>query len=453
MKILRSPRLFLSYAREDAALAEKLKTKLTSAGFDVFIDSERILASENFVRRLTEMVRQSDGVIALITPFSAASEWCQAELHHAHAVGIRVVPIRLGPVPLVAPLELFQRDIHYVSVADEAAVEELPDRLVRQLAEIRARARRRFLARAAVAILGISAIVLGILAAVRQINRFHLSQEREAAVARLIQAARPLSRAELDSQAERLYGDPDFWAEALVLSRDTQASDATRLSAAMVATRLESRRNAGRWMVGNVDWTGERTRGGRLADVTFKDGQLTDLVFDDYSFAGVVWGAAASDSRPGLTLAKSVFRHSRFNFGWFSGTNAVDVDFVNCSFRGSTLDVTAFSLVRVRSEDGKGGQRVRELITDEVAVVENSVVLNRNVPPAPHVVDLGTPTAQVVFDKVVFVATHFRGWIRPEWFRDCDFRYCVFPAGFDLRKLEQGGSRVDGCYVGDEALD
>ena len=453
MKVLRPPRLFLSYAREDAKLAERLKATLTSAGFDVSIDTERILASENFVRRLTEMVRQADGVIALITPFSAASEWCQAELHHAHAVGIRVVPVRIGPVPLAAPLELFQRDIHYVSVADEAGVEDLPNRLVQQLGEIRARARRRVLARAAVAVLGVSAIGLGMLVAVRQINRFHVSQEREAAVARLIQAARPLSRSELDTQAERLHADPDFWARTLVLSRDAQASDATRLSAAMVATRLETRRNGGRWVIDNADWTGERTRGGRLADITFKDGQLTDLAFEDYSFAGVVWGPAASDNRPGLTLAKSVFRHSRFNFGWFSGTNAVDVDFVNCSFRGSTLDVTAFSLVRVRSEEGKGGHRVPELITDEVAVVENSVVLNRNAPPAAHVLDLGTPTAQVLFDKVVFVATHFRGWIRPEWFRDCDFRYCVFPAGFDLRKLEQGGSRVERCYLGDEDLD
>jgi hypothetical protein len=282
------------------------------------------------------------------------------------------------------------------------------------------------------------------------VNAMQAARERVAAVSRLATAAKPLTRAELDGQTSRLGNDREYWKETLALGADTQASDAARLSALMAAARIGATRNAGRWMIERVDWQGEHTRSGRLVDTTFASGTVSRTTFVDYTFAGVVWGSAASDGRAGFTLANTLFRHSKFDFTWFAGTNAVGVEFENCALRGSVLDVTNFSLVRFlsRSSEERPG-----VITDEVAVVENSVVVNRGQPAEPGVVDLGDPRQQVTFDGVVFEATHFRGFIRPEWFRDCSFRYCVFPTRVSVDALESAGNRLVGAYSADEALD
>jgi hypothetical protein len=450
-RILPRPRVFLSYAHEDAQLVSLVQQALGDS-FDVFLDAERIRAGENFAQKIRDELRRVDAVVALLTPASVASAWCQAELHHAHAMRKRVVPIRVGDDTLreSPPLAQVHREIHHLATRDATGMESLLPRLARDLASIRADARWRVLARAATVAVIAAALSAAALALVGRLNAIQAARERSSAVSRLAAAAQPLPRAELDVQTARLAHDREYWKETLALASDAQLSDATRLSAAMAAARIAATRNPGRWVIEGVAWRGERTRSGRLVDVTFASGALTDLTFEDYTFAGLVWNSAATDTRAGLTLAKTHFRHSKFDFSWFAGTNAIDVEFENCAFRGSVLDVTNFSLVRVFS---RSAEKRPGVITDEVAVVENSVVLNRGHPAAPGVLDLGDPRQQVTFEDVVFEATHFRGFIRPEWFRNCSFRYCVLPVGLSVKALEARGNALVGSYAADEALD
>ena len=71
----------------------------------------------------------------------------------------------------------------------------------------------------------------------------------------------------------------------------------------------------------------------------------------------------------------------------------------------------------------------------------------------PGILDLSVPAEEVLFDGVVFTGTHFRGYIRPEWFRDCSFRNCVFPTRVREEDLLRNGNLVVDCYWRDEPLD
>jgi hypothetical protein len=50
----RSPRLFISYSRQDSAFAEKLEAALTKRGFTVFRDTSGISPGENFVSTIKD---------------------------------------------------------------------------------------------------------------------------------------------------------------------------------------------------------------------------------------------------------------------------------------------------------------------------------------------------------------------------------------------------------------
>ena len=97
MRLFR-PRIFISYAREDTALAGDLRDMLAARGFAVFFDSDAMLAGEDFVHRLRAELKRSDAVVALLTPASIASDWCNAEWYFAHARGVSVIPIRFGDI-------------------------------------------------------------------------------------------------------------------------------------------------------------------------------------------------------------------------------------------------------------------------------------------------------------------------------------------------------------------
>jgi hypothetical protein len=144
------------------------------------------------------------------------------------------------------------------------------------------------------------------------------------------------------------------------------------------------------------------------------------------------------------------FVHCRFDFTWFARTKAVALEFVNSSFRGSEIDVTNFSLVKFFSRSTVPPDS--NLVTDEVLVVENSVILNREQQPEPGVMDLSHPQDQVSFHGVVFEGVHFRGWIRPEWFVACSFRNCTFPTNLSRSNLAAKNNSTENCVWRNEDL-
>lgn len=450
MRLLRPPRIFISYAREDHALAKVIRDALVARRLDVFFDSDAMLAGEDFVERLVGELRRSDAVIALLTPASAGSEWCQAEWYFAHARGVQVIPIRAGDVePLLpSPIRLLEQRIHYLDPASPAVGEELARQLDGVRRAARWRAARRIAAGVAIAVV----LVAGIAFIAKRVESFQRARDRRVLLQRIGEAKEPLSAQELAQRAAPLAADDLLLGETLRLSADTYATDASRLSALMLSTELlRQRKPEQRWVIRNASWRNGALDGGRVPDVTFATGLVERLTVRNSTLASVYWLAAPAPNREGMTLSASSFRNVKFNSGGFAGTNAINVDFLDCVFRGAELDVSNFALVTFRTSPPDPDKP--NLITGQVGAFENSVILDRNPPPAPGVMDLSEPRDEVRFEGIVFTGVRFRGRIRPQWFKDCSFDRCTFPTALPLAELERRGNRIYGSTLADEPLD
>lgn len=131
------PAVFISYAHEDEAVAHALAASLRARGCRVWIDSEGMRVGDKLVSRIATAIDEVDFLIALLSPASVESQWCQRELSLA-ATGelarkrVTVLPVRLGEVPL--PLTL--KDTFSPRV-DPADIEGMADRLVADMASHR----------------------------------------------------------------------------------------------------------------------------------------------------------------------------------------------------------------------------------------------------------------------------------------------------------------------------
>src|SRR5262249_13518123 len=87
------PRIFLSYSRKDAAaLALRLQKDLTEAGFDVWLDTDRIGGGASCTVAIEEAIDRAQVVLALLTPGAYTSEMRRAEQLRSLRTGKCVIP-------------------------------------------------------------------------------------------------------------------------------------------------------------------------------------------------------------------------------------------------------------------------------------------------------------------------------------------------------------------------
>ena len=99
-------RIFVSYARKDgAALALRLQKDLTAAGYDVWLDTQRIRGGESWTVEIEEAIDRAQVVLALLTPGSHASGICRAEQLRSLRQAKCVIPL-LAVVGSDVPLHL-----------------------------------------------------------------------------------------------------------------------------------------------------------------------------------------------------------------------------------------------------------------------------------------------------------------------------------------------------------
>ena len=91
-----SPRLFVSYSRQDAEFVGRLEQTLRSNGFSVFRDISGISPGDNFVSTILNQIRKSTGLIAVISDGYNQSLWGKAELHSALTLRKFTIPIVLS---------------------------------------------------------------------------------------------------------------------------------------------------------------------------------------------------------------------------------------------------------------------------------------------------------------------------------------------------------------------
>ncbi len=99
--------VFISYSRQDSDFVRRLHEALKAAGRDSWVDWEGIPPTAEWMQEIHEAIEAADTFVAVLSPASASSEICRAEVAYAEAQGKRLVPLVARDVePARTPDEL-----------------------------------------------------------------------------------------------------------------------------------------------------------------------------------------------------------------------------------------------------------------------------------------------------------------------------------------------------------
>ncbi len=120
--------IFISYARADKQIVDVFVTKLTEAGFKVWIDREGIYSGDQFAAILEEAIDQSPIMIFFSSIDSNTSKWTALEISYAHSKNKKIIPIRIDNHPYGKSIGFFLSGydfIQYQPDQPQAAIERL----------------------------------------------------------------------------------------------------------------------------------------------------------------------------------------------------------------------------------------------------------------------------------------------------------------------------------------
>lgn len=92
------PSAFVSYAHDDQEFVLSLVEHLRGQGLDITYDQIVLEIGDSLIRRISEAILEGDFLIAVISPYSVDSEWCQKELAIAETEGINKKRVKVLPV-------------------------------------------------------------------------------------------------------------------------------------------------------------------------------------------------------------------------------------------------------------------------------------------------------------------------------------------------------------------
>ncbi len=103
------PSAFISYAPEDTEFVLALVERLRARGLDIRYDQVVLNVGDSLIRVISREIADGDFPIAVVSPASVVSEWCQTELALARHDGInerrvKVLPLRFPPAEPPASL-------------------------------------------------------------------------------------------------------------------------------------------------------------------------------------------------------------------------------------------------------------------------------------------------------------------------------------------------------------
>ncbi|MEM7045603.1 MAG: TIR domain-containing protein, partial [Pseudomonadota bacterium] len=90
--------VFISYARKESDIAERVREALQAKDIDVLIDQHDLPYGELWRQQLEEMIRKADTIIWLVSEASIRSKDCLWEISKLKELNKRLVPIKIGEV-------------------------------------------------------------------------------------------------------------------------------------------------------------------------------------------------------------------------------------------------------------------------------------------------------------------------------------------------------------------
>jgi hypothetical protein len=95
------PRIFISYAEDDASLAEFIANQLAQSGIETWLDKKQLTSGPNWREELSKRLEEANLYVLLITPSYLKSRWTNFELGVAlmrasQSKDVRILPLTLG---------------------------------------------------------------------------------------------------------------------------------------------------------------------------------------------------------------------------------------------------------------------------------------------------------------------------------------------------------------------
>lgn len=138
------PQVFLAYAEEDRSEVRRLFADLQNAGFEAWMDQERLLPGQNWPRAIERAIDLSEFFIGCFSRHSTAKRgYFQAELEYALGVASRIpaeeiffIPVRLDECDMPRQIT---RKVQYVDLFPdwERGVDRMTQAMRRQINERR----------------------------------------------------------------------------------------------------------------------------------------------------------------------------------------------------------------------------------------------------------------------------------------------------------------------------
>ncbi len=100
--------VFISYKHEDIDFAENLIHKVQDAGFETWVDNDRLHAGEDWRGEIDQAIRCAFALIIIMTPEAKASEYVTYEWAFASGAGLKIIPVLYKKTALHPRLEALQ---------------------------------------------------------------------------------------------------------------------------------------------------------------------------------------------------------------------------------------------------------------------------------------------------------------------------------------------------------
>src|SRR3954453_14140190 len=92
------PSAFISYAHEDQEFMLALVEQLQGQTLEIRYDQVVLNIGDSLIQRLSQEIAAGDFLLAIVSPDSVASNWCQRELALAATQGINEQRVKVLPV-------------------------------------------------------------------------------------------------------------------------------------------------------------------------------------------------------------------------------------------------------------------------------------------------------------------------------------------------------------------
>jgi type I restriction enzyme R subunit len=110
--------IFISHSNEDAAVADKVRLALESAGLTTWICSRDIQAGQTWAGAISDGLERSGALVLLFTASANRSDHVLREVDLAVKRKVPILPVRLDDTPLSTDIEYYINVAHWISATD-----------------------------------------------------------------------------------------------------------------------------------------------------------------------------------------------------------------------------------------------------------------------------------------------------------------------------------------------